>query len=282
MRTRSLNFYFDPISPYAWLAFSPLQALAAKHEMELSLRPVLFAGLLNAHGQLGPAEIPSKRSYIMKDVARRASYQGLTLNPPSKHPFRPLMALRVCSIIGSDQDRAGYVKNLLDAVWSRGKDVSDREVLAEVIDRSNLNSSMLLGLILKPEVKEILRKNTEEAVKKGVFGVPTTEVEERDNEKEWHQNTPTDQDNSPIVSDPNAVHSYNELFWGSDRDTMHQIDLALSNEDKVYEYLPNSDSRKSVYIHGVRKWENDVVPGSWRNPNLGKWKDGNNPILAKK
>ena len=192
------------------------------------------------------------------------------------------MALRVCSIIGSDQDRAGYVKNLLDAVWSRGKDVSDREVLAEVIDRSNLNSSMLLGLILKPEVKEILRKNTEEAVKKGVFGVPTTEVEERDNEKEWHQNTPTDQDNSPIVSDPNAVHSYNELFWGSDRDTMHQIDLALSNEDKVYEYLPNSDSRKSVYIHGVRKWENDVVPGSWRNPNLGKWKDGNNPILAKK
>lgn len=73
---KRIKFYFDAISPYAWLAWRPLQALVLKQDIQLDIVPVLFAGLLKANGQLGPAEIPNKRLWLMTDVMRRAHTQG--------------------------------------------------------------------------------------------------------------------------------------------------------------------------------------------------------------
>lgn len=81
----AMLFYFDFISPYAYLAWTQLPALAARHERELVPVPVLFAALLNAHGQKGPAEIPAKRIYLFKDVCRKAHLLGL---PPPSPPTR--------------------------------------------------------------------------------------------------------------------------------------------------------------------------------------------------
>ena len=73
---KNIKFYFDAISPYAWLAWRPLQTLVQKHDVKLEIVPVLFAGLLKANGQLGPAEIPNKRLWLMTDVMRRAHSRG--------------------------------------------------------------------------------------------------------------------------------------------------------------------------------------------------------------
>ena len=96
MEKKPVYFYFDPISPYAWLAWHRCQPLIG--ENRLIPRPVLFAGLLGAHGTKGPAEIPAKRHYTFLDVQRWACVYGLTLRGPPAHPFNPLAPLRLSLI----------------------------------------------------------------------------------------------------------------------------------------------------------------------------------------
>jgi 2-hydroxychromene-2-carboxylate isomerase len=91
-----LVFYFDFISPYAFLAWTQLPALAKRCRTTLEPVPVLFAGLLDAHGQKGPAEIPAKRRYLFKDIARKARRLGFpSISAPPAHPFNPLLSLRI-------------------------------------------------------------------------------------------------------------------------------------------------------------------------------------------
>ena len=84
MAADSLNivtFFFDPVSPYAWLASKELRRIEAAG-LTVNAQPVLFAGLLNAHGSKGPAEIPAKRLYTFRDVVRIAAQRGLTFRGP--------------------------------------------------------------------------------------------------------------------------------------------------------------------------------------------------------
>ncbi len=90
-----IRFLFDYISHNAYLAWTQIGVVAARHGREVEPEAVLFAGLLNAHGQLGPAEIPSKARWMMLDVARKARRLGVPIAPPASHPFPPLLALRV-------------------------------------------------------------------------------------------------------------------------------------------------------------------------------------------
>ena len=93
-----IRFHFDFISPYAYLAWTQIHALAARHGRSVEPVPVLFAALLDHHGTKGPAEIPAKRRYLMFDVVRKARALGVPIGPPPAHPFDPLLALRVASV----------------------------------------------------------------------------------------------------------------------------------------------------------------------------------------
>src|SRR5262245_57137505 len=90
-----IRFFFDLLSPYAYVAWTQIHRLAAKRERSVSIEPVLLAAILNALGQKGPAEIPPKRIYAFKDAYRKAHRAGVgPLTPPPSHPFNPLLALR--------------------------------------------------------------------------------------------------------------------------------------------------------------------------------------------
>src|SRR5216683_183732 len=93
----TIHFYFDYISSNAYLAWNQLPRLADKYGFAINPVPVLFAGLLEAHGQLGPAEVPPKSLWMSKNNLRKAALLGVSLNPPAFHPFNPLLALRVSS-----------------------------------------------------------------------------------------------------------------------------------------------------------------------------------------
>ena len=95
MPATTIRFYFDYISSNAYLAWTQLFALAEKYGAEVEPVPVLFAGLLKAHGQLGPAEVPAKALWMARNNLRKAARLALPLNPPAFHPFNPLLALRV-------------------------------------------------------------------------------------------------------------------------------------------------------------------------------------------
>ncbi|MCB9687098.1 MAG: 2-hydroxychromene-2-carboxylate isomerase [Alphaproteobacteria bacterium] len=189
-----MTLWFDFISPYAFLAWLDVGGLAARHEVELILQPTLFAALLDHHGQLGPAEIPAKRAYTFRDVARLAAHRGLSLRGPATHPFSPLTALR-CSlreVAGADQVRV--IDALFHAIWVDGIDAGDPTRIAAALDARGLDGTSLVARTRNPEVKEALRAGTERAIARGVFGVPMVEVD-------------------------------GELFWGHDRLPMAELRL---------------------------------------------------------
>jgi 2-hydroxychromene-2-carboxylate isomerase len=171
-----IRFYFDYVSPNAYLAWRRLPAIAAQHRVEIEPVPVLFAGLLEAHHQLGPAEVPAKLRWMFKNNLRKAALLGVPLNPPAFHPFNPLLALRVSSLpLGAETKRV-LIDALFAAVWSRGLHVSEPEAVERVASEIGLDGAALLAQAGQAEHKAALRQQTDDAIHRGVFGVPTMEI----------------------------------------------------------------------------------------------------------
>ncbi len=180
----TIDFWFDPISPYAAIAFHRLPEALVGCSVEVVYRPVLFAGLLAHWGQLGPAEIAPKRDWTYRQVAWLARRDGVPLQLPAAHPFNPLPLLRLafaCAtpadrpLPGADAPLAGALPNrrvveaLFDHVWrSEGAAADDPARLAALTAR--LAPTRDPG---SDAVKQALRASTDAAVAAGVFGVPT-------------------------------------------------------------------------------------------------------------
>ena len=164
--TIKVSWVFDIISPFAYLGFRDLARLPPG--VEIRFVPVLLAAMLSHFGQMGPAEIAPKRRFTYRFVLWRARRAGIPLRFPPAHPFNPLAALRLVIAAGSDARAAGTV---LDAVFRDGRDVSDPAVLADLA--GTLGVADPARAVSEPRVKEQLRQNTEWAIGRGVFGVPT-------------------------------------------------------------------------------------------------------------
>jgi 2-hydroxychromene-2-carboxylate isomerase len=157
---------YDVISPFSYLSFPRISALSVNITVEP--KPVLFAGLLDHYGQLGPAEIVPKRRFTYRFALWRARQLGLPMRFPPAHPFNPLAALRLILAAGNDLRAAGVV---LDAVFRDGRDVSAPEVLADLAGQLAVADPQ--AALSDPAIKARLRQNTEWAIARGIFGVPT-------------------------------------------------------------------------------------------------------------
>jgi len=172
---KHITFWFDFISPYAYLAFERLPQALEGLSYRVDYRPVLFAGLLKQHGQLGPAEIAPKRDWTYRQVLWLAHAHGIPMQLPAAHPFNPLGALRLALACGSDGLVNRYVaETVFRHVWRGGADAVDAQRLTE------------LRAMLQPPrdpagdaVKAELKANTDAAIARGLFGVPTCEVDGR-------------------------------------------------------------------------------------------------------
>lgn len=172
MDARRVDWYFDFISPYAWLQAERLRELPA--QVQLSCKPVLFAGLLDHWGQLGPAEIEPKRRFTYRYAVWRAARLGLPFKAPSAHPFNPLRLLRLAIALGCERD---LVLRLFRFVWSEGKRPDDDADWGGLVaELGILDADARVGAL---EVKAQLRANTDEAIAHGVFGVPTLVIDEQ-------------------------------------------------------------------------------------------------------
>jgi 2-hydroxychromene-2-carboxylate isomerase len=172
-----IEIFFDFISPYAYLGCSRIRALGERLGHEIEPRPLLFAGMLNALGTKGPAEVPARRAYLIKDVLRVAHRAGVRIAAPPAHPFNPLPALRVAAL---DLDRAlrwRIIDALFTATWGGGDGIDGVDRVATVLREAGIDEGPLMALASTPEAKERLRRNTEEALARGAFGVPTMFVE---------------------------------------------------------------------------------------------------------
>ncbi len=166
-----LVFHFDPISPFAHLAFHRLPEVLQGCSYTVEYRPLLFAGLLQHWGQLGPAEIEPKRAWTFRHVHWLAQQHGITMQTPLQHPFNPLPLLRLALAAGPNRR---VVEAVLAHVWQGGADANDPARLAALREQ--------LAPARDPEgsdVKAELRAHTEQAVADGLFGVPTISLQGR-------------------------------------------------------------------------------------------------------
>ena len=175
---KNITCYLDFISPYAYLAFELLPEALREVSYSLSYQPVLFGAMLKHHNQLGPAEIEPKRDWTYRQVLWLAHSRGVPLKMPASHPFNPLPLLRLALASSPAAEPAApnrYVcETIFRHVWRGGDDAVDParlHALAQAVSPSRAVNS--------DEVKAQLKRNTDEAIGLGVFGVPTFVVDDK-------------------------------------------------------------------------------------------------------
>jgi len=165
----SADWYFDFVSPFSYLQCEQLPSL--ERALRVRYKPVLFAGLLKAYEHKGPAEIPAKRRFTYRFVVWQAKRLGIPLKFPAAHPFNPLPLLRLAIVADCDPDA---VRRIFRFVWRDGR-IGDLPIeWAEL--KAELGLADAEARIGTPEVKDALRRNTDEAIARGVFGVPTLAI----------------------------------------------------------------------------------------------------------
>lgn len=204
------TWYFDFISPFAYLQFTQLDGLPA--DLEVTLKPVLFSALLQHWGQKGPAEIPAKRRFVYRFFKWQADRRGVPFKMPPIHPFDPLPPLRLAVAAGAGRET---VRLIFSHLYGEGRELVSGDAIAELGRKIGLDDAA--ASLTDRRVKDALRANTEEAIAKGVFGVPTF-----------------------MVAD--------ELFWGDDatamlRDFLHDPQLFADSEMVRLSTMPMGRSR---------------------------------------
>ena len=163
---RAADWYFDFLSPFSYLQLVQFDRLPP--DLEITYRPVLFAGLLGHWEHKGPAEIPAKRVHTYRWCHWYAARHGIPFRMPPAHPFNPLRPLRLA--VAHDAEPA-IIRAVFDTIWAEGRDLSRDDEWQALTERLAIADAD--EAISRPEVKEALKKSTEEAAKRGVFGVPT-------------------------------------------------------------------------------------------------------------
>jgi 2-hydroxychromene-2-carboxylate isomerase len=184
---KQVEFYFDFGSPYSYLAYRALPGIAAAHGAQIVWRPMLLGGVFKASGNHSPAEIPAKDRWLQLDLKRWAARYGASFTRNPHFPINTLVLMRGAAgmqMRGADFHK--YVETIFHAMWEEPRNLGSQEELTQVLQQAGFDAGAFQSLVGDPAVKEQLKKNTEEAVARGVFGAPTFFVGE-------------------------------EMFWGQDR-----------------------------------------------------------------
>lgn len=172
-----LTFWFDVHSPWAYLASVRIGGIARRHGVDLHWRPLHLPRLLDAIGGLKPLEAsPARVAWFRQDIEDWAVLQGMTFRQHPAYPLRNARALRAC-LLAADAGRAeNYVCRVLKGYWAEEADITDLDQLARWGAQSGLDPAAVRAAAVSEEFKARLDANTEEAIARGVFGVPTVDT----------------------------------------------------------------------------------------------------------
>ena len=192
--TKEIDFYFDFISPYAYLAYKKIQLLPK--DIRINYKPILLGGLHNLEGITAPAFIKPKLKHMINDCLLIAKKNDFDFKWNSKFPLNSLNIMRGYLDISSS-NQAQYIKTMFDAYWKDDLDISKEEILIPLLKQCKIDKDIFFKTIKNPAIKEKLKDATKNAHEKEVFGAPTF-----------------------IVN--------NKLFWGQDR-----LEFALDEYNKI-------------------------------------------------
>jgi len=179
---KQIEFFYDYLSPFSYLADSQLPALAQRTGAEIVYRPVLMGAIMKATGNAGPLGVQGKANYNVADFQRWARRYGLDAQFSPHFPFNTIRVLRGAIAAQQHGRFAMFHSAAFRAIWEQGQDLSKEDALQRILAEAEIESALIEG----DDVKNQLRANMDEAVRRGAFGVP-------------------------------AIFVNNELFWGDDR-----------------------------------------------------------------
>ena len=191
--TKEVEFYFDFISPYAYLAYKKIQSLPK--DIKIKYKPVLLGALHNLEGITAPAFIKPKLKHMISDCDLIANKNKSNFIWNSKFPINSLSIMRGYLFINAE-NRELYLNVMFDAYWKDNLDISNEKILKNLIEKCKINSSKFFDGIKDLKIKDELKSITQDAHDKGIFGAPTFVVN-------------------------------NKIFWGQDR-----LEFALEEYNK--------------------------------------------------
>jgi 2-hydroxychromene-2-carboxylate isomerase len=193
---KPLEFYFDFISPYSFLAHKQIRKIENKEGIKIIYKPVLLGGLHNLHGIKAPAFIPAKAKHMVRDCKLIAEKNNIRFKFNSYFPIRSLNLMRGVLVAEEDNVKKYYIDNIFNTIWRDGLNMNDTIVIQKILQNLNINPKTFSLRTTSSLIKDLLRKKTNDAYEKGVFGAPTFVVNSK-------------------------------IFWGQDR-----IEFALKEANK--------------------------------------------------
>ena len=183
---KPFEFYFDFVSPYSFLAHKQIKKLEDKEGIKIKYNPILLGGLHNLHGIKAPAFVPAKAKHMIRDCKLIAEKNKIKFKFNSYFPIRSLNLMRGVLVAEEDNFKSYYIDNIFNAIWQDGLNLNDENITQKILKNLNVNPKTFFLRSVSSSIKDSLKKKTNEAYEKGIFGAPS------------------------FVSN-------NKIFWGQDR-----------------------------------------------------------------
>ncbi|MDA2919537.1 2-hydroxychromene-2-carboxylate isomerase [Desulfobacterota bacterium AH_259_B03_O07] len=177
--SHKVEFYYDFSSPYSYLASTRIEAICEKYGARLEWKPFLLGGVYKETGNRAPLEVPSKLQYMIKDLDDWAKYYGIELNFPELFPVNSVKSMRGALVAKKQGKIREYTRCVFKLYWVNGFDISQDEVLRNAVKDLGLDDEKFVNSIIEQDIKDKLRSETGEAVKRGAFGAPTIFLNEK-------------------------------------------------------------------------------------------------------
>ena len=193
---KPFEFYFDFISPYSFLAHKQIRKLEKKNSIKIKYKPILLGGLHNLHNIKAPAFIPAKAKFMIRDCKLVAERKKIKFKFNSYFPIKSVNIMRGVFVAEEDDFLSFYVEKIFDAIWKDGLNMNDQNIIDRILKNMGINPKTFFLRSTSQNIKILLKKKTDEAYEKGIFGAPTFYVN-------------------------------NKIFWGQDR-----LEFAISEAQK--------------------------------------------------
>jgi len=173
LMNKPIDFYFDFVSPYTFISFQQIRSLKFKQDFKFRLKPVLLGGLHNLHKITAPAFIPAKAKFMIRDCKMVCEKFKINFKFNSYFPIKTINLMRGVLIAEEDGIANNYIEKLFEAMWVSGLNLNDQQVIDKVLKNLDINPTTFSLRLSNQNVKDELKKRTQEAYEKGVFGAPS-------------------------------------------------------------------------------------------------------------
>ena len=171
--SKPIEFYFDFISPYSFISYKKIRQIIKKENIKFRLRPILLGGLHNLHNIKAPAFIPAKAKFMIRDCKMIAEKNKINFKFNSYFPIKTLGLMRGVLIAEEDNIQNFYIDKIYEAIWVDGLNMNDQNIIDKVLKNMDINPKTFFLRTSNQNIKNLLKKKTEEAYQKGIFGAPT-------------------------------------------------------------------------------------------------------------